>query len=190
MVLTKSSDKAEVNTAIENGYTINNLAVGLINKMDESYKKSEKSGKENYFEVGTKGNFSKTVDGNVGEVTAAQRAEARRDLVEQNDTYEYDVHPHPIERDKDGKVTHVGNPTASEEDITFSKSKASIVLGYVENITPAPPSQIGTSGASASIEYIKTVGFFNSSGQVNSKDGKPLTISYKSFVNLIKKMNK
>jgi hypothetical protein len=180
LVLTTSKKEGDVNAAIEKGNTMNAPANAVADKMEDAYTKTEANGKENYFEVGKEGKISKTVEGLEGEVTGNQRAEARRDLIAQGDKYDYDAHTHPLEKDKDGNIVNIGTPNPSPEDKSSSKSTPNIVLGYTQNVIPPPAN---TFGGSPTVETIRTVGFYNSSGTIT-------TIKYSDFVDAIKKINK
>ncbi|QEC70286.1 hypothetical protein FRZ67_19020 [Panacibacter ginsenosidivorans] len=182
LVLTTSTKKDEVQQAINNGDVTNVPSNETVQKMDDAYTKTEKSGKENYFEVGINGKSSKTVESNEGEVSYEKRAEARRDLVAQDDKYGYDVHTHPLEKDKDGNIVNVGTPNPSDADKKGLGPLPSIVLGYVQHEIP-PPS--GTIGGSSTVETVRTIGFYKT-----SSDKAIVTVNFSDFVGAIKKINK
>ena len=96
MLLTVSKKEAEINTAIDNGYTLKNPGEALTNKMEDAYNKAEKNWREYYFAVGNEGKISKTVEGAEGMVDNKPILDARRDLVVQGDLFSYDAHNHPL----------------------------------------------------------------------------------------------
>lgn len=181
LVLTTSKKEEDVNAAIDKGHTMNAPTNEVTNRMEDAYTKTEANGKENYFEVGKEGKISKTVEGTEGEVKGGQIAEARRDLIAQGDTYNYDVHTHPNEKNKDGEYTTIGSPKPSGTDMKDTKAgTVNVVLGYTQTVTPPPSNQIG---GSSTVETHRTVGFYNSSGSIT-------TIKFSDFVDAIKKINK
>jgi RHS repeat-associated protein len=181
LVLTTSKKEADVDAAISNGSTMNAPSNEVANKMEDAYTKTEANGKENYFEVGKEGKISKTVEGSEGEVKGSQTAEARRDLIAQGDTYDYDVHTHPLEKNKDGEIVNVGTPKPSDADMNGTKpGTVNVVLGYTQTVIPPPSNTIG---GSATVETNRTVGFYNSGGSIT-------TVKYIDFTDAIKKINK
>lgn len=92
------------------------------------------------------------------------------------------MHSHPLEKDKEGNIVTVGTPTPSKADKDGVKtgSTPDMVLGYTQIQTPAPSNTIGASGT---VETIKTVGFYNSTGSI-------ITIKMSDFIDVIKKVNK
>jgi len=183
LVLTTSKKEADVDAAISNKNTMNAPSNAVADKMDDAYTKTEANGKENYFEVGKEGKTSKTVEGTEGEVKGSQTAEARRDLIAQGDKYDYDVHTHPLEKNKDGEIVNVGEPNPSETDRTGTKAGTiNVVLGYTQTVIPPPSNTIG---GTSTVETNRTVGFYNSSGSKSI-----ITIKFSDLTDAIKKINK
>ncbi len=181
LVLTTSKKEADVSAAIGSGNTINVPSNEVANKMEDAYTKTEANGKESYFEVGKEGKISKTIEGAEGEVKGEQIAEARRDLIAQGDKYDYDVHTHPLEKNKDGEIVNVGTPKPSDADTKGTKEgTTNIVLGYTQTVIPSPSNTIG---GTYTVETNRTVGFYNSGGGIT-------TVKYSDFIDVIKKINK
>ncbi len=181
MVLTKSKNEETVNTAIDNGLVLNNPTKALTSKMDAAYTNTEGNGKENYFEVGQKGTLSKMVEGTDGEVNYATKAESRRDLIAQGDTYSYDVHSHGNVKDGDGNIVQIGTPNPSGADMSGTTGNTiNVVLGYVQ-VKTDPPSN--TIGGSPTITEVRTVGFYNSKGPI-------VTIPFSDFSDAVRKVVK
>ncbi|MGN7724011.1 RHS repeat-associated core domain-containing protein, partial [Chitinophaga sp. 22620] len=179
LVLTNSQKADKVDKAISEGHAINAPTQAVADKMEDAYTKTEANGKENYFAVGEKGKVSKTVEGTEGQVPASKIIEAKQDLVAQGDLLSYDAHTHPNGTDSQGNQT-IGTPNPSEADKTGVGSRIGVVLGYEQKITPPPSGTIG--GTSTSVN-VRTVGFHNSSGTIN-------TIRFSDLKDIIKRISK
>ena len=101
-------------------------------------------------------------------------------MIAQGDTYNYDVHTHPNEKNKDGEIVNVGSPKPSETDMKVTKpGTVNVVLGYIQNVIPPPSNTIG---GSSTVETNRTVGFYISGGSIT-------TVKYSDFVDSVKKIN-
>jgi hypothetical protein len=182
LVLTTSKNEDKVNSAISNGNVVNVPANGVVEKMKDTFNRTEQSGKENGFRVGNKGTISVTVEGSEGEIGPQDWLPAINDLKDKGDLVSYDAHTHPLEKDKDGSVTAVGlaQPSGTDIDNTVG-NQPNVVLGYKQQIT-APSSN--TIGGTSTSSFVRQIGFFNSKGQIGS------SIDFSSYKNAVKKINK
>ena len=187
LVLTYNNKKDGdvVNKTIDEGGVINVPSNEVVDKMSNAYTNTEASGKENGFMVGETGKSSKIVEGTSDEINGNTWQEARRDLIAQGDKAAYDVHVHPNTTNEDGSGT-VGLPQPSSTDLEPKNNKGysqpSAVLGYERVVTPPPSNQIG---GTSTVEFVKKIGFFTPSGQINK-----IEIKFADFSNAVKKINK
>jgi RHS repeat-associated protein len=183
LVLTSSSREKAVEKAIDKGEVVAVPSNEVIDKMDEAYKLTEKTGNEHGFVVATDGTTSSMKEGVPGEVRLRSKY---RELEDNNKTTSYDVHVHNNEFDSSGNITVPGAPTPSigkdADTGSYGKDGAnnspSVVLGYEVTTTTT---QIGP--VTSRTDITKQVGFYNDKGAV----GKP--IDYDKFKKAAKKIN-
>ena len=92
IILSKTTDSTKVDEAIDNGEVINLPTSDVISKMEESYKKTEKTSNEHGFAVATDGTASSIKEGNPDNINLAS---SYKELKDNGKTGSYDVHVHP-----------------------------------------------------------------------------------------------
>ena len=188
LVLTTSNKSADVTSAIAAGGVINPPSNSDLDKMKELYTKSEADGKEYGYMKGQNGNTSVTVMGKAEEIKEEWQ-EAKRDLISKNDKVAYDVHVHPLEKDKDGKVTSFGEPSPSGADLDPVNNRGytepSIVLGYTEKPQYQSSNTVG-GGGTTTYTYTQSVGVYSPNATLTSG----MEIKFSDFIKAVKAINK
>ena len=182
LVLTTSKKEDKVDEAIKNGSTVNVPSNEVVDKMEECFNNTEKSGKENGFRVGEKGSSSIIVEGSAGEINGNDWKPAVDDLRNKGDLVAYDAHTHPLEKDGNGNVVSYGvaEPSGTDKN-NIVGSQPSVVLGYRQQITQ--PSS-NTIGGSATVSFPRQIGFFRASGLIAQP------IDFSTFKRAVNKINK
>ncbi|HKG08731.1 MAG TPA: RHS repeat-associated core domain-containing protein [Pedobacter sp.] len=176
----------KVDDAINNGSVINKPSMTEVDRMGDAFDKTEASGKENYFAVGLQGKMSSTIEGSSGDVGDKEIKTAINDLKGQGDLVGHDVHTHPLKKDSYGSVTSIGLPKPSGTDmdnIFKSGNQPSVVLGYRE-VSTGPSAN--TIGGPPKVDYIRSVGFYNSKGLIHPG----VNISLSDLRNAVKRIDK
>ena len=149
----------------------------VIERIEETYKRSETSGNEHGFQVGIKGTVTSITEGSPDAITNWD--DLISELKQAGDLIAYDVHAHTI-----GNEDFYGKAEPSPTDIqnvVTSSGQPSIVLGY-EQISPFPnPNMIG---GQMPYQFERRIGFYNSNGLID----KPIPFS--QFKTAVKKINK
>ncbi len=149
----------------------------VIERIEETYKRSETSGNEHGFQVGIKGTVTSITEGSPDAITNWD--DLISELKQAGDLIAYDVHAHTL-----GNEDFYGKAEPSPTDIqnvVTSSGQPSIVLGY-EQISPFPnPNMIG---GQMPYQFERRIGFYNSNGLID----KPIPFS--QFKTAVKKINK
>ena len=151
----------------------------VLNKMDQAYKKTEKTGLEHGFRVGEQGGSSIIISGSPDEITYEQWKPAIDDLRENvGENVSYDAHTHPK---KESGSTNI----PSEEDLAEAVgNQPNYVLGYeaFTQLEQVPGQVFGEQ--QTSIAYKKSVSVYDKTG----KRSKPF--DYEQFKKTSQKLNK
>jgi hypothetical protein len=113
------------------------------------------------------GKMSSTIEGSSGDVGDKEIKTAINDLTGQSDLVGHDIHTHPLKKDSYGSVTSIGLPKPSGTDmdnIFKSGNQPSVILGYRE-VSTGPSAN--TTGGTPKLDYIRSVGFYNSKGLIH-----------------------
>ncbi len=187
IVLTTSKKETDVDNAINNGHTVNQITDGQVKQMDNIYAfaETDKTNTEKGFMFGQNGQSSKTVTGEKeGKIGNEAWKEARADLTSKGDKPVSDAHLHPLKYDADGNVVEYGLPKPSNTDKDPKNNRGytqpSMVLGFREEIKPLPPGQIG---GTPERSFVPRVGFYNTGGAI-------IQIDYSDLKRAIQKINK
>ncbi|AXY78579.1 hypothetical protein D3H65_09140 [Paraflavitalea soli] len=184
IVLTRNKNEKDIDEAIQKGHVIENPTDAVVDKMSESYDKTEKNGNEHGFMVGKTGKTSKIVEGTEDELPGEKRSEARADLKEQGDEPAYDAHTHGLHKREDVGNINFGNSEPSSQDKKPASMKGysqpSVVLGYGPDPVHPDPNRVG-----GTIErtFHRRIGFYNDKGSITN-------LKFADFVDLVKKLNK
>jgi len=184
LVLTTSKNSNKIDEAIASGSVVSVPTDKVVDQMEEAIQLTDNTGNEHGFYVGNKGGSSRTVEGNSGEVSSEDWNKIKSDLLENGDLISYDVHTHPLTKDKNGNVTAIGLPKPSETDKNnIVGNQSNVVLGYREIIKPLPSGQIG---GTPEREYRPSIGFYNASGLIHKENA----IDFSTYKKAIKRINK
>lgn len=189
MVLTKSKNESDVNTAISKGHVVSSLSNSEITKMEGmfNFQTENKTNIEQGFIRGTKGESKVVTSTKSGEVGNAEWNEAKADLASKGSIATSDVHLHTFHYDSEGNVTAFPSPSPSvgagndtDPKNNIGNTEPSLVLGRKEEVEPLPSSQLG---GTPKVTYEPQVGFYNTSGNI-------ITIDFSDLKNAVKKINK
>jgi hypothetical protein len=182
IVLTNKRKEKDVDDVIAKGHIIDNPTNTVVDKMSDSYTKTETNGNEHGFVVGKAGLSSKIVEGTSEELPHKKRNEAKEDLREQGDEPAYDVHTHPL-----GDIEGTGKYGKAEPSETDKKpasmrgyTQPSVVLGYKPYTPPSDPNRVG---GTTEPEFHRAIGFYDKNGSI-------IHMKFDDFVNLVKRLNK
>ena len=159
LVLTLSKNQSKIKEMIAAGAALGVPSNKVMESMNGVYENMDKESLEYGFRVGENGTVSRLVKGQTQEIDAQDWKPAVDDLKAAGDKVAYNVHGHPLYRDKQGKV--VGN-SDYKPSVTDRKNavgtQPNIVLGYDVKNSPSTP---GSLSSEISKEYIKTIEFYN-----------------------------
>ena len=194
IILSKTTDSEKVDEAIASGEVINLPSSDVVSKMDDSYKKTEKTSNEHGFAVATDGTASTVKEGKPEKISLNS---SYTELTDAGKTGSYDVHTHPnvvvdgVKKFGPAEPSTKGGDTASYGE--HGENSPSIVLGY-KGETVTTESQIGSGGGISAFNrdtgpkttttITKMIGFYNGSGSVG------VQIPFSDFKNAVKKATK
>ncbi|MBP6977299.1 MAG: RHS repeat-associated core domain-containing protein [Lentimicrobiaceae bacterium] len=185
LVLTSNNTDAAIQKAIDGGSVVDVPSNETVDLLTQSFSESEKKGNEHGFMMGKNGENSKIVEGTEGNIGPKEWADASADLASKGDQPVSDAHIHPLHKDADGNVTSYGLPQPSDADKdpknNIGYSQPSIVGGY----TAIDKTDFNTIGGQRNIEYVRSIGFYNTSGPIHKG-----SINFNKFVQTVKKINK
>lgn len=174
IVLISSKNQKKVDQAINEGKVVDVVSDKVVDEMENAYNNSEKTGNEFGFVVGDNGKASKLVEGKSGEIGTSEWNEAKQDLATKStddSTPAYDVHVHPLHKDKYGEVVSYGLPIPSDTDVKPENNrgytKPSIILGYTQEKEFTSHS---TLGGTPKMEYKRSIGFYTTKGSIMDED--------------------
>ena len=173
MVLVSGKNSKKVNEAMSKEHVISAVTKAEVQQMKVIYETSEKekNGIEYGYKRGENGSTSKTVTGIKGEVPPEAWVEASKDLNSKGTTALSDNHLHPLHYDKDGNVTHVGNPKPShypnepgrgdtDPANTVGNTEPSMVMGYRKQEVDTSSGAGSSIGGTKQYNYVPTIGFY------------------------------
>ena len=184
LVLEQGSKKAMAK-AIDNGSFVDVPSVEVVEKMDETFEKTETTGNEHGFVVGQNETTSKVTEGTSGEWSPTGTG-AAQDVVAQGDLKDYDIHSHP-KGDNPTKTFGAALPSDPDKSAANNTSgNPNVVLGYMQvpSQPSASPSTISVATQPSAPELQRAVGYYNSQGLIHSSP-----ISYSTFKRAVNRIN-